>query len=744
MRVLGKRQLPANRFVTAVVLTTAVAAGLDPIDAKAQAQARIDEIIVIGTLDRLKSIGGSGTIVSEEDLNRSRVFTTVEALRQVPGVLAREEEGLGIRPNIGIRGLNPIRSTKVLLLEDGIPLGYAPYGDNAAYYHPPIDRFARIEVLKGASQIKFGPQTVGGVINYITPAAPENPTGRATISGGSDGYREIDAFAGGPGLGGRVLLHANRTESNGSRENQDLGLTDLYGKAEWDRGEHVFSLRASRFAEDSKVTYSGLTRAEFAANPRSNQFSNDEFMTERYSMVGSHGWDINADLLLKTTGYYHYFDRDWWRQSSNSGQRPNDASDPACGGMANLDTTCGNEGRLRSYHTYGIESRLLWDHGDSGLEGSTEIGVRAHHETQTRLQLNADTPRGRTAGTGVNAGVRENNRRSTTAFSGFAQSDLTFGDFGIGPGVRAEFVDYERTFRPVSVIASGRPTGALTAEVRGETDLDQVVPGLSATYQLSDQARVYGGVHRGFAPPRVEDIIGGAGTSVDLDAELSWNYELGLRASLGEGLSANVGLFQMDFENQVVPASVAGGVGATLTSAGKTKHRGAEASANFSTALKDGGEVYARAAVTYVGKANYVGFRRSSACAAGQASVTLEGLQYNCFVTGNRLPYSPKWLTSAAVGAGSGWFSGQVEVQHQSGMFADDLNSTSVTADAQRGLIKGWTIVNLSLNITPDESSLSVYVTVKNVFDKLYIVDRARGALPGAPQLIQAGATVSF
>jgi Fe(3+) dicitrate transport protein len=66
----------------------------------------------------------------------------------------------------------------VLLLEDGVPLSFAPYGDNASYYHPPIERFERIEVLKGASQVRFGPQTIGGVINYITPRAPDELTAR--------------------------------------------------------------------------------------------------------------------------------------------------------------------------------------------------------------------------------------------------------------------------------------------------------------------------------------------------------------------------------------------------------------------------------------------------------------------------------------------------------------------------------------------------------------------------------------
>jgi len=104
---------------------------------------------VIGTApDALEKISGSGEVIDKETLYRSHVFTTNEALRKAPGVNVRDEEGFGMRPNIGIRGLNPTRSTRVMLLEDGLPLAYAPYGENASYYHPPVDRFERIREHK--------------------------------------------------------------------------------------------------------------------------------------------------------------------------------------------------------------------------------------------------------------------------------------------------------------------------------------------------------------------------------------------------------------------------------------------------------------------------------------------------------------------------------------------------------------------------------------------------------------------
>ena len=499
------------------------------------------EIVVVGEAEDAGAIAGSFGKVNDEDLRRSRVLNVNDALRQVPGVFARDEEGAGMRANIGIRGLNPIRSTKVLLLEDGIPLGFAPYGDNAAYYHPPIQRFTGIEVLKGAAQVRFGPQTIGGVVNYITPDVPQEFTARGTVAGGNRDMLMLDGQVGGRLLGGGVLVHVNHNQTDGNRDNQSLKFTDIFVKGAWELGEsHGLTLKLSRFREDSQVSYSGLRRDEFAADPRGNVFVNDDFQTERLNATLAHRWDLAANLTLRTTTYYHHFTRDWWRQSSNSNQRPNDASDPACGGLANLNNTCGNEGRLRDYDTYGIETRLSIHHGLIGIGGETEIGLRYHEERQTRRQWNGDTPDARTPGTGVNAGVRENNERDANAFSAFIQSRLVFGDFALTPGVRAEFIDFARRNLPIDLLVGGRPSGAVSAATSGASSLDKVLPGLGATWEIADNITLYGGVHRGFAPPRVEDIITAEGGSVDLDPELSWNYEIGLRGLIEGWMQFNL------------------------------------------------------------------------------------------------------------------------------------------------------------------------------------------------------------
>ncbi len=677
------------------------------------------EIIVIGGRSDLLRIPGSGATIEQADLERARVLTLNEALRQVAGVYPRDEEGLGLRPNIGVRGLNPTRSTKVLLLEDGLPLTYAPYGDNATYSHPPLRRFERIEVLKGASQIRFGPNSVGGVVNYITPRAPEEFGGAFMAALGDNGYAELDASLGGEAFGARLLAHVNSTTFDGVRANHDLDFNDVYLKAERSfAAAHDVTVRIGFTREDSQVSYSGLTEAEYAADPYGNPFPNDRFETERFTASATHAWDLGGGFDLRTSAYTLWFDRDWWRQSSNSAQRPNDSADPACGGMANLNTTCGNEGRLREYNAYGLETRLAWSGALFGADAALETGVRYHTERQNRLQANGSTPNARSGA------VVEFNRRYADAWAWHATATLDYGRLAISPGVRFETIDYERR--------------NLLAGAVGRADLEEVIPGLGITFDLRDDLVIYGGVHRGFAPPRAEDIVTNAGGTVELDAEQSVNYEIGLRGDLRPGLSFDIAAFRMAFDNQIVPASVAGGVGATLTSAGETLHAGLEASVRGS--LRDMGvlsgedDVYFRAAATYLPDASFEGARFSSIAGFGTVSVS-----------GNRLPYAPEWIASAAIGYARGdWLTLQAEAQFTGEMFTDDLNTVAPIANGQRGLIDDVAIVNLTANFAPGGGDTALFVTVKNAFDETYIVDRARGILPGAPRLAQIGFSAKF
>ncbi|WP_332913406.1 TonB-dependent receptor plug domain-containing protein [Algoriphagus boritolerans] len=133
-------------------------------------------------------VPGSVSFLDKSEIKSLKPISGNEVLRRMPGVHVVDEEGLGMRVNIGIRGLDPDRSRSVLVLEDGVPVALAPYGEPELYYSPAIDRMAGIEVLKGSGQLLYGPQTIGGVVNYITPNPPQEEEGSVRIQGGQGGF----------------------------------------------------------------------------------------------------------------------------------------------------------------------------------------------------------------------------------------------------------------------------------------------------------------------------------------------------------------------------------------------------------------------------------------------------------------------------------------------------------------------------------------------------------------------------
>ena len=678
------------------------------------------------TLEEQARIPGSIEIIDARTLEISRPFNFNEALRKAPGVYTRDEEGFGLRPSISIRGLDPNRSAKVLLLEDGVPLGHAPYGDTDAYYHPPIERYNGIEILKGSSQIAHGPNTVSGAINYVTPAPPEKLSGSLTLIGGNRNYfNGYGSFGGSFGKGAGetgILLDFLRKQGQGARENMRFGLYDVLIKVMTtlnDRRTQTVGFKFNYYGEDSNVAYSGLTQSEFTDNPRANPFRNDFFYGDRFGASALYTNALNSKVVLTTALYASNFNRDWWRQSSNSDQRPNRRGFNGCSGLAELNTLCGNEGRLRRYDSFGIDPRLKI----SSSAGETDLGFRYHRESQDRIQQNNNTlgPNGR-------GGVTvEDNQRKNSAVSGYIQHRFLFGKLALTPGVRIEHVNIERTNR-------------LGVGVTGKADVTQVIPGVGVAYNPSTRLTIFAGAHRGFSPPRPADIIDNTtGGVLELDPELSWNYEVGVRSLPARGLRLSATYFRLDYQNQIVPANLSGGVGSTLTSAGETLHQGMEFDGRWDSGVTFNSphNLYVRTAYTFIGMAEYRGTRFSN---VGGFSTTP--------ITGNRLVYSPKHLATTTIGYSHAiGLDALIEFIHTGLQFGDDLNTVAVSPNGQRGLIPSYTVWNATANYRigkPEKYAPTVFVSIKNLNDDAFIVDRRRGIMVGIPRLVQGGVKLRF
>lgn len=700
--------LPMSTAMAPVPAPDATGAG------QRESQKKLPRIVVVGTAAERQRAPSSESVVDAAEVRSSRVLSVNEVLRKVPGLVARDEEGFGIRPNIGVRGLNPTRSTKLLLLEDGIPASYAPYGDNASYYHAPVDRYERIEVLKGVGMLRFGPQSIGAVINYITPDPPEMLEGFAMLTVGNRDYRNAHARIGGGGW----LFDVVRKQGQGARDLTDLAQTDVNAKAHFELGpEHALVLRATWLEENSDVSYTGLTQAEYQRYGREYGVDpNANFQIERWGGSLTHEWSPQEALSLNTTLYSFRFDRDWWRQSSTT-------TDTQCGNAfrdarlrgerVNWSSCNSTQGRLRDYQTYGVESRLSHTHQAFGVPATLEAGVRAHFEEQERRQVNA------ASATGRSGNVVENNRRETDAWSAFIGQRFEFDGFSLYPIVRMERIDYFRLNR-----LNGRS---------GDTRDTEVMPGLGFNLPLNERHALFASVHKGFAPLRAEDLIdNNTGGSVEVDAEDSRNLELGWRAELAPGQSFEAVLFRNHFLNQVTVGSVAGA--STPLAQGEGLYQGVEFQGQFSTEALFEGRSFLTLALTLLPTARQEEAFR--AVANGQLA--------NGSADGKRLPYAPKEQATLRLGHALGAWEAAVELVYTGRQYSDFANTEASSANGQFGAIGGSTIYNFTLNYTPAELPWSAFLTMKNATDREYITDRTRGLLFGTPRLVQVGIGYEF
>ncbi|MBI4464258.1 MAG: TonB-dependent receptor, partial [Acidobacteria bacterium] len=643
------------------------------------------QIDVIGEdISILREIPGSAALVTQEQLLLSRPLDANEVLRRMPGVHIREDSGpVGMRLNIGIRGLNPDRSRQVLVLEDGLPVALAPYGEPELYYSPPIDRMRRIEVLKGSGSILHGPQTIGGVLNFITPDPPARPQGSLDLIAGQRGLLVGKASYGGSLGPVGALLTLLRKQGDGFRD-FFFDINDVTAKFHVPLSEkHTVGLKLNFYDEKSNSTYLGLTQSQFEQNPNQNAVPKDRLFIRRYLGSLSYQAVLSARAVLNTTLFAYTTTRNWRRQDFDRARVAGRSylgvfgDETLPGGAVFLRNS--NLSRDRSFEVVGVETRLAREHTILGIRSKFDGGARYLYERAHDQQIQGAT---RDSVGGV---IRDDDYRPAQALSLFFQERFFLGDrVTLTPGLRLEKYGYERNILRA-------PVGGVPSDVNihGEDDVFGVIPGFGATFLVADRITTFFGVHRGFAPPRVKDAISNSGASVHLDAELSWNYEVGLRLAPTRSFSAEATFFTLDFENQIIPASQSGGATSSLINAGETIHRGVEfqAGADLGQLLNWKPSLLVEAQYTYLPVARFS----------------------NGIFRGNRLPYAPQDSFSLLVGfRRPNWFGIQLDGTLVGTQFADNRQTVAPSSNGEVGLIPSYMLWNLSFDMERSRERYSI------------------------------------
>ena len=682
----------------------------------------------------IENLPGSSNVLTREDLDKREPFSILELVREVPGLHVVSEDAAGTHLNIGLRGLNPRRSSRTLLLEDGAPtVFFAPYGDPSAHYSTPIERLERVEVLKGSGQILYGPQTLGGMINFVTKPVPRNGfEGSAKLSVGNQGYRGAHLNLGTGSEQGGIMIDLLKRQGDGIREQHDFDVQDVTIKGQLNiNSSHTLTAKYTRFEEDSLFSETGLTGQEYLRNPFSLPGSEGErYVMDRDTVQLIHGWQLGERARLTTQVYHTKTDRTSLR--SREFESAFDPMDPSTIGLGELESEFAT--RPRQYDVFGIEPKLEFTHSAFGVPSETIIGMRYHTEDIDRKKFEFDN----FGDTTPEADERLLADVEATTF--YAQNTFLMGNWTLTPGVRVEQIDQTK------VLFSGV---AGTANFQQEDMLDtsetETLPGMGFTWNGLSNATVFGGVHRGFAPPRPDrDIENDMLQRVT--PELATVAELGIRGNVRAG-SYEATFFNLDIEDIVVNS------GGFFRNEGEAQHTGFELAGRFNL----GELVSAKANPFFVSMAYtnlFTAEFKNSGVVGGEGE---DG--YGTYEAGNRLPYAPKHTLALNLSYETEQWNARVGATHLSKQFANTENFAGSGAlgfcpngeDPANNLfcglfgeIEAVTLLNASFSYAPAGSKISYFLNAENLTDKQYIAARTNGIQPGRQRQVVAGINVKF
>ena len=658
---------------------------------------------------------GARTVIRREAMVEQGAMNVSDVLRRVPGVQVQEANGTGgsdICLNVGVRGLTSRLSPRSTVLIDGVPAAFAPYGQPQLSMAPiSAGNLDSIDVVRGAGSVRYGPQNVGGVINFVTRAIPEQASGEVGTTletSAHGGWKHVDnAFVGGTADNGMgVALLYTGVNGNGYRNsNNSNDIDDVILKTHWaPTDQDDFSLNLHYYNANADMP-GGLTQKQFDANPYQSMRDWDNFSGRRKDVSFKYLRQIDDRTQAEVLTYYI----DSFRGSN----------------IANRDLKTISS-YPRSYYTFGIEPRIshVFDVGPSTQEVS--VGYRylkeGMHEQASSLNLvnNVPTPGGQNDGH-----VYQDRTGGTVANAFYIDNKIDIGKWTVTPGIRFEHIETNWHDRPVVAL-----NGVRTVEKNRKINSNEPLPALSVMYHISDAWKVFANYETSFGSLQYAQI--GQGGRVNqaadgLNPEKAKTYEIGTRYN-DSVWGGEVTLFYIDFSDEL--QYVSNDVG--WTNLGATRHQGIETSAHYDLSNLD---------PRLDGLTANAGFTYTKATAEGDVPFK-----------GRDLPLYSREVLTAGLRYDINHWTHNLDVYAQSGQRAPGTGTTYITqgtADGQYGDIPGYVSVNVrsGYDFGAQLSNLKLGVGVKNVFDQQHYTrssDNNAGLYLGQPRTFFVQASVGF
>lgn len=578
---------------------------------------------------------GARTVIEADTLHERGALNLEDALRSTPGLQVLDETGTGILPNIGVRGLNPLRSERLQMLVDGYPIAIGPYSNVGVSLFPvTLPSLEAVDVVRGGAAVHYGPNNVGGILNLVTRPIPRTTTQtlrqRLTLAEGtenllSDSYYRIGGQAT-EDLG--LQLQANVVRGDGAREHSDTEVNNLILDGRYtlnDRNELATQLQYY----DVKAELPGaLSPKAYVQDRTQSQRPHDAFEADMWRATLTWTFLPSDNVEFEWRNFAHDADRTFWFGQAGASF----SMDPALTATHVSDSP-------RAFQVFGTEPRLTLRQGMH----TAILGAR-YVEEDVAFDVN------RTAlATGLRTVVRDW-ALDTKAVALYASDTLSLLDkrLSITPGLRYEDVRMDFT---------DNKNGA--AE---DNHAEALLPGLTVGYQATEQLFLFTNAQRSLVPVQIAQAV----KKTDVANEKAWNYEVGARVQTLPSLLNSVTLFRIDYEDQIQFNKTAD----RFENLGETRHEGIELDNHWQATDSLG----LRLAYTY-----------------------LETEQRSVPNQGKHLPNAPRHHVSLETSYRyQQWQAGLIGT-YVAKSFSDAANTRKETANGSAGELPSYTLVNLSV-----------------------------------------------
>lgn len=700
---------------------------------------------ILGSKFKARNRTGSAYYISPEEIRKLGYTDINRMLKAVPGVNMYEEDGFGLRPNISLRGTKAERSERISIMEDGVLAAPAPYSAPAAYYFPNVARMEAIEVLKGSSQVQYGPFTTGGAVNLVSTPIPNNFSGKANISYGSKNTFKSHAAIGSNWKHFGYMVEYLRYQSDGFKRYEDYAaegfkrndiIAKMVVKTDKVRGvNHALELKFGYAGENSDETYVGLSADDFKKTPflRYAGSQMDKLKTDHQQWVATYLLTFSNKLKVTTNAYYNYFHRNWYKlndvRAGITSKEKISVADVLIDPETNIryfDILTGKTDREgeallvrannRIYRSRGIQTRAEYRFNVKEFFFDLEFGLRYHADEEDRFQWDDSYSMKNKKMVLFMEGIHGTNANRVTsanALASYLLAKLRYNVWTITAGLRYEDIDLlKKDYTKEDLARSGK--------VRIETPNHArvLIPGIGVHYQLLPAASVFFGVHKGFAPPSAE---------LYQKPESSVNMELGTRVSIGKFKAELIGFYN-NYSNMLGSDLAASGGSGTLEqfNVGEARVKGAEFLVQYQP-LPHTCSLRLPLQLSYT----YTDTEMRN---------SFESHSWGNVVRGDEIPYIFKHALNMQLGIEYKWFYANIGARYNSDMRTSPGQGTI----AEREKVPANLILDASVNVLVNKY-LTLRLNAINLTNRVYLTSRhPAGLRAGHPFGIYAGANVQF